>query len=388
MKKKSNFKKIKKMIKPYYKLIIILSLIAIVIDIGEILKPYLLKIVIDDYLSLNIFRKGQITVTMIGITYLAIVIFGNVLEYIVKILTSRMGENVVYDLRNKLYKYIEYANISFQDKTPSGKLFVRITSDAEDISLLFKDVITNLIKDIVLIITLIFMMIYISYKLSLVSLIIIPLIVIISFVFTKILNKIYSNLKMVRTKLNTFLAESIYGIKLIKIFNRQYEKKKEYQEINEEFVNAIKPARMIESMLPAIMTIIEYLGISIIVCVCVNKILGISLDVGIIYMFITYVQQIFKPINRIIENIELVQESITSIDKIYELLEHEEYLENMESGKVLDKIEGKIEFKHVWFAYEKENWILKDVNFVINPGESIALVGKTGSRKNNNYKFN
>lgn len=381
MSKETTIRRMKKMIKPYAKLIIILSIIAIIIDTGEIIKPYLLKIVIDDYLSLGIYQKGAITVTIIGIIYLCIVILGNIAELVVKILTSRMGENVVYELRNKIYKYIEYSNISFHDKTPSGKLFVRLTSDVEDISALFKEVITTFIKDIVLIIVLIVMMIYICYKLSLVSLIIIPLIIIVSYVMTKMLNKIYAYSKTIRTRLNTFFAESIYGIKLIKIFNRQYEKQKECKKLNEEFISAIKPARILESMLPAIMLIIENLGIAIVIIVLVNKVLGISLEIGIVYMFITYIKQIFEPINRIIENIELVQEAITSIDKIYELLEHEEYIENMEDGKILNKISGKIEFKHVWFAYEKENWILKDVNFVINPGESIALVGKTGSGK-------
>ena len=344
MKKETTIQRIKRMIKPYAKLIIILSIIAIIIDIGEIIKPYLLKIVIDDYLSLGIYQKGAITVTLIGTIYLVIVILGNIAELIVKILTSRMGEDVVYELRNKIYKYIEYSNISFHDKTPSGKLFVRLTSDVEDISALFKEVITTFIKDVVLIIVLVAMMIYISYKLSLVSLIIIPLIIIVSYIMTKMLNKIYSYSKTVRTRLNTFFAESIYGIKLIKIFNRQYEKQKECKDLNEEFITAIKPARILESMLPAIMLIIENLGISIVIIVLVNKILGISLDIGIIYMFITYIKQIFEPINRIIENIELVQEAVTSIDKIYDLLEHEEYIENMEDSKILEQIKGKIEF--------------------------------------------
>lgn len=381
MKNKATIQRIKKMIKPYAKLIIILSIIAIIIDIGEIIKPYLIKVVIDDYISLNIYQKGAITVTMIGIAYLAIVLFSSIAEFIVKILTSRMGEDVVYELRNKIYRYIEYSNVSFHDKTPSGKLFVRLTSDVEDISALFKDVITTFIKDVVLIIVLIAMMIYISYKLSLACLIIVPLTIVVSCIMSKMLNKIYTYAKNVRTKLNTFFAESIYGIKLIKIFNRQYEKQEECKDLNEKFINAIKPARIIDSMFPAIMLIIEHLGISIVVCVCTYKFFGISLDIGIIYMFITYIKQIFEPINRIIENIELVQEAVTSIDKIYDLLEHEEYIENMEDGKILEQIKGKIEFKHVWFAYEKENWILKDVNFVINSGESIALVGKTGSGK-------
>lgn len=109
---------------------------------------------------------------------------------------------------------------------------------------------------------------------------------------------------------------------------------------------------------------------------------------GIIYLFTTYIKQIFSPISRIVENFETIQEALVSINKIYDILEHKEFLEEFEKGIKLNEIKGKIEFKNVWFAYEKENWVLRDVSFTIEPGQNIALVGKTGSRKNNNNKSN
>lgn len=387
-KDKSVLKRLLKMVKPHIKLVILLSSLAILIDILEVVKPYLVKTIIDNYLSYGIFSKDNISITMIGIVYVIMMILGNLAEFIGQVFTNRMGESIVFDLRNKIYKYVEYSNISFHDRTPSGKLFTRLTSDADDISVLFKDVITTFIKDIVLIISLVSIMIYISYKLSLVSLIIIPLVVIVSVVMTKLLNKIYSNAKVVRTKLYTFFSESIYGLKVIKIFNRQYEKQEESEEINEEFIKSVMPARIIESSLSGIMKLIENLGTSIIIFACVNKLFGIEIEPGIIYLFTTYLTAIFEPINRIVENIELVQEAITSIDKIYDMIDHEELLENMESGKVIQNIEGKIEFKNVWFAYEKENWILKNISFTIEPGQSVALVRKNWFWENYNYKLN
>ena len=125
----------------------------------------------------------------------------------------------------------------------------------------------------------------------------------------------------------------------------------------------------------------EKLGISIIVWTCVNQWFNINLHVGVIYMFITYIQRLFDPINRLIDNFETLQESVVSIDKIFEILEQKDYLEDLETGKILDNVKGKIEFKNVWFAYEKNNWILKNVSFTIEPGQSVALVGKTGSGK-------
>ena len=381
MKKSKTISRMYKMMKPKFKIILIITLLSIIVDIGELIKPYIIKIVIDDYLSAGILQKGAMTVGILGAIYIGVVVLGNIIDFIARTATNMMGEDVIYTLRNKLYKFIQYANISFHDKTPAGKLFVRLTNDVEDISSLFKDVITTFFKDIVMIIALICIMVYISAKLSLLSFIVIPFIIISSLIITKAINKIYAYSKTVRTKLNTFLAESIYGVKLIKIFNRQWEKQKECEELTKEFWKSRIPSGILEGLLPAIMTILENLGIAIVVWACINSWFGISLEVGVIYMFITYIKQIFEPINRIIENVEVVQESFVSIDKVYEILEQKEYLENFEKGQELDTVKGKIEFKHVWFAYEPENWVLKDVSFTIEPGQSIALVGKTGSGK-------
>ena len=374
--------RIYKLIKPYIKTIVIVSILSLLISICELIKPYLIKIVIDDYLSQGIFQKGAITIGMIGASYIGIVLIGNIIDFIASTSNNMMGEHAIYTLRNKLYKYIQYANIPFHDKTPAGKLFVRITNDVEDISTLFKDVITTFIKDVILIIALISIMLYFSIRLSLLSLIVIPFVIVSSFILTRILNKIYEKSKIIRTYLNTFLAESIYGLKLIKIFSRQKEKQEECEGYTERFVKQRTPAAIIEGLLPAILTILENVAIAIIVCACVNKWYGISVvDVGLIYVFTTYIKQLFEPITRIIENIEVVQEAMVSINKIYDILDEKQHIEDFESGNPLDIIKGKIEFKHVWFSYDDENWILKDVNFTIEPGESAAFVGKTGSGK-------
>ena len=389
--KNKTWRRIKDMMKPHMKTIIIVTILAIFIDIIALTKPYLVRTVIDDFLNKgtsiqkNINILGitfeNISITIIAIIYIGMVLLENFLEYFNSTRTSMLGENVVFEIRNKLYSYMEKADISFHDKVPSGTLFVRIISDSEDILALFSEVITTFVKDILIILGLLVVMCILSYKLASVSLIIIPLIVISSWILTKILNKIYAAVKDVRTKLNIFFAESIYGIKLIKIFNRQKEKQEECENITEEFRRTIKPMGFYQGLLPAIMSLIENLGVAIIVWFVTFKITGEDLDVGIVYMFITYLKNLFDPINRIIENIEIVEEAVTSIDKIYEIIEKDELVEDFDNGQKIERLKGKIEFKNVWFAYEGENWILKDVSFVIEPGQSVALVGKTGSGK-------
>ena len=379
--KNKTLNRIYKMLKPQIKYIIMISIIAIVINIGEIIKPYLIKIAIDDFLSAGLWQKGIITIGIIGTVYIVIVIIGNILDFIITTATSMIGENVVYSIRNKLYRYIQHANIPFHDKISSGTLFVRITSDVEDITTFFKDVITTFIQDIIMIIALTVMMFSLNYKLALTCFLLIPLVILTSIIITRISRKVREKSKKAKTKLNIFLSESIYGVKLIKIFNRQYEKEKECAKFCNNFYKTRIPTGYTEGFLYAFMIIFENLGVAIITWACVNHWFNINLDVGTIYIFITYLKQIFEPIKRLVENFETVQEAIVSINKIYDILERKEYLENFENGIELKEIKGKIEFKNVWFAYEGENWILKDISFTIEPGQSIALVGRTGSGK-------
>ena len=379
--KQKTIKRFKKMVKPYKKTILIVTLMALFIDICELVKPYLLEQVMDKYLPEKLYIYNNISITTIAVIYILIVIIGNIVDYINRITTNNMGEKVMYSLRNQLYKYIEKSNVTFHDKTPSGKLYVRVTSDTEDVYALFSEVITTFPKDIIIILGLLTMMIYMSIQLSAINILIIPLLLVVTITISKILKKIFNRSKEYRTVLNTFLAESIYGIKLIKIFNRQKEKQEECEENTKNYRNSSKNIGVLYGLLPGLIDLIENIGISLIVLFCANKWLGVNLEVGVIYLFITYLRKIFEPIDRIIENVEIVQDATSSIDKIYEILEHEEYLEDYDSGIEIKDVKGKIEFKNVWFAYEDENWILKDVSFTINPGESIALVGKTGSGK-------
>lgn len=379
--KDKTLQRIYKMLRPQAKVIFIISVLAIIINIGEVVKPYLIKIVIDSYLNEGLWQKGIMTVGILGSIYIGIVIFGNILEFLVTTTTNMMGENIIYSLRNKLYKYIQHANIPFHDRTPSGTLFVRITSDVEDITNFFKDVITSFIKDIFMILALAIMILSLDYRLGLICFSILPLVILTSIIINKIAARVQEISKKAKTKLNIFLAESIYGVKLIKIFNRQREKENECSKLCNDFYKSRIPTSFTEGLLIAIMLILENLGVSVIVWVVANHLFGINLEVGVIYIFITYLKQIFEPIQRIVENLETIQEAFVSINKIYDILEHKEYLEDFESGIELKEIKGKIEFRNVWFAYSGENWVLKNVSFTIEPGESIALVGRTGSGK-------
>ena len=336
--KAKTLKRFKNMVKPYKKTIFFVTITALIIDVCELIKPILVKEVMEKYLPNKVFVQNGISIGMIFLAYLFIVIAGNSINYLNRIITSRMGENVVYTLRKKLYNYIEKSNVSFHDKTPSGKLFVRVLNDTEDVYSLFDEVVTTLPKDIMIVIGLFSILIYISAKLSIINLLIIPLLLTITLGLTKAMNKIFSKSKEARTKLNTFLAESIYGIKLIKIFNRQKEKQIECERNTQEHINSVKGLGILFGILPAVMELVQNIGTMLIVLFCANKWLGVDLNPGVVFLFITYLNKIFEPINRIVENVEIVEDAMSSVDKIYEILEHDEYLEDMNVGKNIENV--------------------------------------------------
>ena len=303
--KNKTLNRFNKMVKPYWKTIIIVTILAIIIDLAELIKPYIIQQVIDNFLKNKTYIYNEISITTMALIYTFLVLGGNTIDYINRCISFNLGEKVIYDLRMKLFNFMERANLSFHDKTSSGKLYVRITSDTEDIYGLFTEVITTFPKDIVLIIGLIGIMMYISIKLSFVNFAMIFLLLVTTIIITKQMEKIFDKGKITRTKVNTFLAESIYGVKLIKIFNRQEEKQKECEENTKENVHATRNLAYLFGLLPGIIDFIENLAISVIIVLCVSKVTGVTLEVGVIYLFISYLKKIINPIDRIIENLEI-----------------------------------------------------------------------------------
>ena len=377
-------------IKPYIKILIVIIILAIIVDALTAIRPFLIKTAIEEFMQNKTYliefnkfgKKLLLSISHIGILYVIICLIENLLAFFVIKTTAVVSEKALNNTRKKIFEFSQKANIKFHDKTPSGKIFVRITSDTDDLATFFEDVFVSLFQDIFYIIIITIIMFKLSIKLSLIVYAIVFICAIISYIFTKKANKAYDLIKNIRTKLNTFLAETIYGAKTIKIFNIQNIIEKENNELTKELKDKFIYAARFSAPLSQILYFFMYLTIAIIISICVKNLFGISIGAGILYIFITYIKELFEPINKTFENIESVQEAVVCLNKIYDLIE-ENSLEEFNSGITLNEVKGKIEFKHVWFKYNEndENWILKDISFTIEPTETIALVGKTGSGK-------
>lgn len=389
--KNKTIKRFYNMAKPHIKAFIIIIITSILLDLLTAFKPYLIKTIIDDFMQnkteirefSNWGKSFFISVRMIGATYIVVVLLENLLYFWVTKSTSVVSEKILNETRQKIFTFTQKTNIKFHDQTPSGKLFARVTSDTEDLAIFFEDFVVTFFSDFFYIIVISIIMFKLSWKLSLISYGIVMISTMIAYIITKKANKAYDIAKNIRTKLNTFFAETIYGAKTIKIFNIQNIKNKESKNLTEEYTQKLIKAIKIESPLSSLLFTLEYIAISVIIVFSVKKLWNIEIEIGQVYIFITYIKELFEPIRRTCDNIESVQEAVVSLNKIYDIIDQDKDIEDFSSGKELINPKGKIEFKHVWFKYNEtdENWILKDINFTIEPTETIALVGKTGSGK-------
>ena len=351
----------------------------------------LVKKVIDEFMQnkvlireVNILGKNHnISVDLIGILYIGILLIENFLNFWVLKQTSITGERILNETRQKIFVFSQKSNTKFHDKTPSGKIFSRITGDTEDLAIFFEDVLITLFQDISYIIVISIVMFILNWKLSLLVYGIVIICVIITYFFTQKANIAYNLAKDARTKLYTFLSEVIYGSKTIKIFNIQETINKEERDIAEDYIKKVVKTSLYEAPLAQILFLFMYIAISIVIAISAKNWFNINVAIGEVYIFVTYIRELFDPITRTLENIEGVQEAIVSLNKIYDILDGKQYLEDFTTGKELKKVKGKLEFKHVWFKYNDndEEWVLKDISFCIEPTQTIALVGKTGAGK-------
>ena len=384
-------KRVCNIIKPHKKMFFMITIFAIIVSLLSALRPMIIKYAIDNFMQNKISeiqlsklnRDFIITIYHVGIFYIFVAITENILGFLTMKYETIIGEKILHETRQKIFNFSQRTNVKFHDKTPSGTLYDRITSDTEDLAIFFQDILVTLFKDIIYVIIISAIILTYNWKLSLIVYGTTMICILITYSITKKANKAYTLAKNVRTNLNIFLSETIYGAKTIKIFNIQRRMNKKSQEINKEYCEKYLNAVKIDAALPQILFFFMYLTLAIIIGVSIKKWWNIDIPIGVLYIFVAYVKELFDPIYRTLENIEGAQEAVTSLNKIYDLIEQDEYLEDFDKGKQLTDVRGKLEFKHVWFKYNEndENWILKDINFCIEPTQTIALVGKTGAGK-------
>ena len=315
-----------------------------------------------------------------GILFLLLLFSGFFLNLADTWLLQKMGQQIVYKLREETFTHIHSLSLSFFNTTPVGKLVTRVSNDTEAVNELFSTILVKLFKNVVKIIGYAVVMLSINVKMAGISFLLLPLVAILTFVFRHLSRKAYQITRNKITELNTFLSEHISGMKLIQIFAREKEKYSEFEGKSMELYRANFREIMTFAIFRPSIYLVSVIAMILVIRTGSLSVLNGSLSLGTLFVFITYISSFFEPIQELSEQLGTLQSSIASAEKIFSVLDVKPEIVSPADPAPIN-ILGEIEFRHVWFAYEEENYILKDVSFVIQPGEKAAFVGATGAGK-------
>lgn len=313
----------------------------------------------------------------LAVSYLAIGVFNQAFLYWESMLLQKAGQNIIYTLRNQVFEHIEKLSQSQLDEMPVGSLVTRVASYTASMSDLFTNVIVNVIRNLLTVVGVYGIMLYVSWQLALVMFAFVAVVFVSSYVFGKVVGKIFKKERQYISDLNTFLNENLSGMKIIQIFNRQQKKDDEFVEKNENLRKARYKVAIAFGLYRPFITLLYVLSVA------VTFWLGVEFNLGaaMIVAFYLYLSKFFNPIQNLADQLNNLQKAFTASERLFNLLDVAPDICDREDAVDIERFEGKIEFRNVWFAYKGEEWILKDVSFVINPRQTCAFVGATGAGK-------
>lgn len=379
--KTQSFRRLLRLTLPHMKKVVLASACVLLVNAAQLIKPYILKLVIDDFLIKHVEQKGVYSITTMGILYFVVVAMGGFFSISQVNLINKAGQEIMRKLRTRVFKTIQLLPLSYLDKASSGKLITRATNDVEAVSQLYTDILINLFQDVFLVIGIIYTMLIINVQLALISFCVLPLMFTIVFLLKTTIRKNFKKMKSLIGRINGFMAENISGMKLVQIFHGEKDKKKEFLELNDEYYKATLFQVWMNSLFRPASDVFQNLAIAILIWYSMSKISNHSLEIGVLYAFTTYIKQFFGPISNLADSYTTIQSALVSSERIFELLDQQEYMEDLDKGISMDHMEGNIEFKNVYFSYNNKDWILNNISFNINKGQTAAFVGETGAGK-------
>ncbi len=363
--------------KPYAFWVALALILVLVLTWFDLYRP----ILIGDAINLFEADGDYDVIVNTAIKYSIVLALGFVFNIAQTWILQKTGQNIILQVRRELYLHIQSLSSRYFDLTPVGKLVTRVSNDVEALNEMYSDILVKLFRNIIKIIGLAAVMLVYDYKLALFSFILLPIVILLTVFFRRMARKIYRIYRTRLTDLNTFLSEHLSGMRIIQIFGREERKYEEFHDKNKKLYKAFYNEMLIFAVFRPLMYILSVLSLMIVLWVGSREVFATVISVGTLYIFSNYIQSFFDPIQELAEQFSTLQSSIASAEKIFTIMDEDFSIEEVENPVVLPEIKGRIEFDHVWFAYDDENYVLRDVSFVIEPGQKAAFVGATGAGK-------
>lgn len=363
--------------KPYAHWVIFALLLVLGLTAFDLYRPMLVGDAIDTFGA-----NGDYDVIIAtAIKYAVVLALSFAFNIAQTWILQKTGQNIILQMRKDLYRHIQSLGSRYFDITPVGKLVTRVTNDVEALNEMYSGILVQLFRNIVKIVGLAGVMLVLDVRLAAISFVLMPLVIGLTVLCQKIARNIYRLYRTRLTDINTFLSEHLSGMKIIQIFGRQERKFEEFHDKNSKLYKAFYREMLMYAVFRPLIYILSILSLMIVLWFGSRNVFDEIISVGTLYIFSNYIRSFFDPIQELAEQFSTLQSSIASAEKIFTVMDEDEFIPEVENPKQPDKITGKIEFDHVWFAYDGENYVLKDVSFVINPGEKVAFVGATGAGK-------
>jgi ATP-binding cassette, subfamily B, multidrug efflux pump len=370
------FKRIMAYVKPYNKVFYITSAISIVLAFMAWIRPVLIQVTIDENIK-KLDKEGLLMMTLILI---GVLIIESILEYFFNYLSNLLGQNVIRDLRNQVFKHVISFKLKHFDNTPIGQLVTRTVSDIETIAEMFSGGILVIISDLLKIFTIITYMFIKQWDLALITLIPIPILFFATSIFKRVIKKAFQEVREQVSVLNTFVQEHITGMSIVQIFNREEVEMDKFSDINKKHRAAHIKTVWAYSIFFPIVEMLSAASIALLVWYGFKEVAEQHATPGIIFSFILFIYMLYRPIRQLADRFNTLQMGMVSSERVFKVLDTNSTIENNGTLKPTN-LTGNIKFKDVWFAYNDEDWVLKNISIDMKKGESLALVGATGAGK-------
>lgn len=321
------------------------------------------------------------SIVRLGIVLLIVVSVGFVLNYFQAYLLQYTGQRIVFDIRQELFAHLQRLSLAFFDGNPVGRLVTRVTNDTQNLHEMYTAVLVNLFKDIFMIFGIIVVMFRMDVRLAWVSMATLPLLVVITAVFRIKARAAYRETRVRLARINANFAENISGMRLVQIFRQERRKYKEFDDVNSSHYRASMRELKVFAIFRPSIELVYSLAMAILIWVGGGQLLQGAVEFGVLYAFINYLELFFRPINDLTEKYNIMQASMASAERVFLILDEKPAIADPEVPQPMGEVQGHIEFRNVWFAYVGEEWVLRDVSFTVEPGQTMAFVGATGAGK-------
>lgn len=361
---------------PYRGVMIASAIMAIVLAPLGTLRPWLVQVMVDEHIfKLDISGLGRM-----ALIFIAALLFHAFLQYVFQYATSWLGQCVVRDLRVGIFRHITSLRLRYFDRTPVGNSITRTISDMETINTVFSQGVITMIADILTLVVVLGIMFYTSWKLTLACLLTLPFLMATSYYFQKNVKKSFQDVRTQVARMNSFLQERITGMRIVQIFNAEQQEADKFRAVNRDYTKANLDSVFYYAVFYAVVEIIAAATLGLMVWWGARGVIADEVTMGSLVAFPIYLNMLFNPIRTLADRFNTLQMGLVAADRVFALLDDPENLEQSGSFKP-DKLQGEVDFENVWFAYTDEDYVLKGVNFHINPGDTLAIVGATGSGK-------